>query len=249
VVPTIALLAGIGLACWWVARIPATAETNRKLNGWLIAGALVGAIAWLSFGWLYDDVLEPRLANKQKMEQDERVRTELETVLAGLRAAESEEAIAALSANVQKRLAAIDSGEYQAFSLAKLQRFAAAEKKTVLVDFTADWCLTCQVFEAAVLQSEPVEQALAKQDVVTMKADYTDKPEHLARVLRALGSNGVPVVAVFPGNDPYRPFVFRGGYTKAGILSALRHAQGPPNARLPEEQPSDVVASLRPGAR
>jgi suppressor for copper-sensitivity B len=244
VVPTVALLAGIGLACWWVSRIPATADTSRKLSGWLIAGAVAGAIGWISFGWLYQDVLEPRLAEKQKTGENERARAELETVLGQLRAAEGEEALASASALVQQRLAAIDSGEYQAFSLDKLQRFAAEEGRTVLVDFTADWCLTCQVFEAAVLHSDPVEKALAAQDVVTMKADYTDKPENLARVLRALDSNGVPVVAVFPGNDPYRPFVFRGGYTKAGILTALRQAREAPPSASPAGQRSSVVAAL-----
>lgn len=246
IVPTVALLAGIGLACWWTARVPVTADFDRKLRGWLVAAGIVGASAWVSFGWLYQRVFEPRLAEKQRMQEDERVRGELAAVLRTLRSAEGEEAIAAASALVQQRLALIDSVDYQAFSLSKLQRFASEEGRTVLVDFTADWCATCKVFEATVLHSEPVEKALADQEVVTMKADYTDKPEHLTRVLRALDSNGVPVIAIFPGNDPYRPYVFKGGYTQDGILTALRQAEeaSPPSA-VADTNDGELVASTQ----
>jgi thiol:disulfide interchange protein len=243
--PTVALLIGIGFACWWVSRIPITADDNRKLTGWLTAGAIVAAMAWLSFGWLYAGVLEPRLAVKKQTEENERVRTELEDLLTRLRQANSQEDFAAISSLIADKLAAIDSGPYQPFTLSKLQRFSSEEQRTVLVDFTADWCLNCKALEARVLHSEPVETAVEELDVVTMKADYTDKPEHLSKLLRALGSSGVPVVAIFPPNDPYRPIVFQGAYTRENILAALRQATGTTTATtttVAQEREADLVA-------
>jgi hypothetical protein len=57
-----------------------------------------------------------------------------------------------------------------------------------------------------------------------MYADYTSYPEELTRTIKALGGNGVPVIAVFPGNAPHQPIVFRGGYRQQDILTALDEA-------------------------
>jgi hypothetical protein len=96
----------------------------------------------------------------------------------------------------------------------------------VLVDFSADWCANCKVLEAAVLHTEPVEQAIAASGAVTMYADYTRYPPEIEKTIRALRSNGVPVIAIFPGDRPYKPIVFRGGYTQDGLIEALEKATG-----------------------
>jgi hypothetical protein len=59
-----------------------------------------------------------------------------------------------------------------------------------------------------------------------MYADYTDYPEEITRTIKALRANGVPVIAIFPGNAPYYPIVFRGGYTKQDLIAALQQAEG-----------------------
>jgi hypothetical protein len=59
---------------------------------------------------------------------------------------------------------------------------------------------------------------------MTMYADFTEKPPEIERTIRALGANGVPVIAIFPGGDPYRPIVFSGGYTKPKLIAALQEA-------------------------
>ncbi len=125
----------------------------------------------------------------------------------------------------QVAVAKADS-QWQPFSLAKLHQLAVNEGYTVLVDFSADWCFNCKALEQAVLHTEPVEQAIATSGVVTMYADFTDYPPELKRTLEALKSNGVPVIAIFPGNSPYEPIVFRGGYTQKGLISALEQATG-----------------------
>ncbi len=119
--------------------------------------------------------------------------------------------------------APIDQG-WQPFSLERLQQVAVDEGKTVLVDFSAEWCINCKVFEKSVLHTQPVEQAIAKSGAVTMYGDFTNYPPEIKRTIEALGANGVPVIAIFPGNAPYNPIVFRGGYRQQDLIDALAEA-------------------------
>jgi thiol:disulfide interchange protein len=132
---------------------------------------------------------------------------------------------------------------WQPFSLAKLKEVAVDEGRTVLVDFSAEWCINCKLFEQTVLHTKPVEQAIANANAVTMYADYTDYPEEIRRTINALGANGVPVIAIFPGNAPYEPIVFGGGYTKDKLIAALRRAS---DRRGQAPSPAVAEASLKP---
>jgi thiol:disulfide interchange protein len=119
-----------------------------------------------------------------------------------------------------------NQGKWQPFSLQKLGEIAVEEGRTVLVDFSAEWCVTCKTLEQTVLHTEPVDEAIRAGNVVTMYADFTYLPPELQQTITALRSSGVPVIAVFPGNDPYRPIVFRGAYTQSGLIEALENATG-----------------------
>ena len=103
--------------------------------------------------------------------------------------------------------------------------------KSVLIDFTADWCPTCKHYEKA-LRSPPVVEAVHKLGVVTLKADWTHRAKavEVKRMLDVLGSSQIPVVAVFSAADPNHPTVFRGGYTQEDILTALDKAGPSPGA-------------------
>jgi thiol:disulfide interchange protein len=130
---------------------------------------------------------------------------------------------------------------WQPFSLEKLKQVAVDEGKTVIVDFSAEWCINCKFFEKTVLHTDPVEHAIASSGAVTMYADYTDYPPEIDRTLKALRSNGVPVIAVFPGNSPYQPIVFRGGYTQQDLINALQRAAG-----IRPSRGSEAVAASPP---
>jgi thiol:disulfide interchange protein len=121
---------------------------------------------------------------------------------------------------------AVAADGWAPFSLARLQRVAVEEGRTVLVDFTANWCAICKFLEQTVLHTETIKQAMADAGVVAMIADHTDEPPEIEQTIRALKSNGVPVIAIFPGGSPYKPIVFRGGYTQQGLVSALEKAAG-----------------------
>jgi thiol:disulfide interchange protein len=114
---------------------------------------------------------------------------------------------------------------WQPFSLERLYQVAVKEGKTVLVDFSAEWCINCKFFEKTVLHTAPVEQAITNGDVVTMYGDFTDYPPEIELTIRALGANGVPVIAIFPGGTPYEPIVFSGGYGQGDIIGAIAEAK------------------------
>ncbi|MEX2091688.1 MAG: cytochrome c biogenesis protein CcdA [Pirellulales bacterium] len=123
-------------------------------------------------------------------------------------------------------VAAAGDGPWKPFSLEALQEQSVDRGRTVLVDFSAAWCLTCKALEKTVLHTEAVERAIAESGAVTMYADYTDYPPEIERTIHALKSNGVPVIAIFPGDRPYEPIVFRDGYTSSGLIAALEQATG-----------------------
>jgi thiol:disulfide interchange protein DsbD len=70
----------------------------------------------------------------------------------------------------------------------------------VFVDFTAAWCVSCQVNKRTTLDRADVRGAFERQRVVRMRADWTRRDAAIAAELTKLGRNGVPVYALYrPG--------------------------------------------------
>jgi len=68
------------------------------------------------------------------------------------------------------------------------------------VDFTASWCLSCQVNERVALDRPEVQQAFHSANVVLLRADWTQRDEAITQALTALGRSGVPAYALYaPG--------------------------------------------------
>ncbi len=74
----------------------------------------------------------------------------------------------------------------------------------VFVDFTADWCLSCQVNERVALEREAVRERFRAKGVVLMKADWTRRDETITRALLDHGRQGVPLYVLY-GRDPQAP--------------------------------------------
>jgi thiol:disulfide interchange protein/DsbC/DsbD-like thiol-disulfide interchange protein len=79
------------------------------------------------------------------------------------------------------------------------ERVAAltAEGRTVFVDFTAAWCVTCQFNKRAVLSDASLLADFDAQKVVLMRADWTKRDAAISAELTRLGRHGVPVYAVY----------------------------------------------------
>jgi thiol:disulfide interchange protein DsbD len=72
-----------------------------------------------------------------------------------------------------------------------------AENKPVFLNFTADWCITCKVNEAIVLNQVSIKNALESKGIVYLKADWTRKDETIANKLAEYGRTGVPLYLLY----------------------------------------------------
>lgn len=114
-------------------------------------------------------------------------------------------------------------------------------KRTVLVDFTADWCATCKTLEQTVLNTRPILETVRELNVVTLKADY-DQPE-VKELADRLGRQAIPILAIFPEGSPERPILLPTAYTRQQLIDALRKATAD---RAVKDQATDGLASNRP---
>jgi thiol:disulfide interchange protein DsbD len=90
-------------------------------------------------------------------------------------------------------------GSWEPWSAEAVSRYQA-QGRPVFVDFTASWCLSCQVNERVALNQPEVRQAFQNANVALLKADWTRHDEAITQALTALGRSGVPAYALYvPG--------------------------------------------------
>jgi thiol:disulfide interchange protein DsbD len=80
------------------------------------------------------------------------------------------------------------------------ERLAAlrAAGTPVLVNFTAAWCVTCQVNERLAFSTAEVAKAMKSAGAVYMVADWTNRGPAIAQALAAEGRIGVPLYLYYP---------------------------------------------------
>jgi thiol:disulfide interchange protein len=87
------------------------------------------------------------------------------------------------------------------FSPAALEQVRASGRP-VFVYFTADWCLTCKVNEAAAIDRESTRAAFSEARVQVLRGDWTRRDPEITRFLAAHGAAGVPLYLWYaPGAD------------------------------------------------
>jgi thiol:disulfide interchange protein len=115
---------------------------------------------------------------------------------------------------------------------------------TVLVDFSADWCMTCKYNLATAIETSKVKAEIERNRVVPLLADWTDGSPEIKLMLESLQSKSIPVLAIFPparsGDRPPEPIVLRDLITESQVLSAIREA-GPSRAA-----PAEIRAASKP---
>ncbi len=77
-----------------------------------------------------------------------------------------------------------------------------AQGKTVFVDVTANWCLTCQVNKRLVLDSKAILEILKSQNVIAMRADWTKPDRNISTYLSQYGRYGIPFNAIYGPDSP-----------------------------------------------
>lgn len=116
--------------------------------------------------------------------------------------------------------------EWQPFSEVKLAQLRS-EGKTVMIDFTADWCLTCKLNLVTAIETENVAALIKQNNVVPLIADWTDQSPEIKKKLAELKSASIPILAIYPPNS--EPIVLRDTLVESTVITALKQA-GPSSA-------------------
>lgn len=88
-----------------------------------------------------------------------------------------------------------------------------AQGKTVFVDVTASWCLTCQANKKLVLDVNPVKKALSCPNVIKMRADWTQPNPKITAYLKSFHRHGIPFNIIYTPKHPK-------GYVLPELLSS-----------------------------
>lgn len=112
--------------------------------------------------------------------------------------------------------------EWQPYSDAAVA--SARSNRIVLVDFTADWCSTCQYVEAHVLHDPSVVSSVRKHDVLMLKADVTRDDAPARPLLEKLNPAGsIPLTIIYsPGQT--QPIELVGIYSRDDLQRAIDQA-------------------------
>jgi thiol:disulfide interchange protein DsbD len=124
-------------------------------------------------------------------------------------------------------------GAWEPWSVAAVTRYQA-QGRPVLVDFTASWCLSCQVNERVALDQPSVQKAFQDSNVALLKADWTRGDDAITQTLASLGRSGVPAYALYvPGET--QPRLLPEALTPGIVIEAV--------AKLPRSPTQSAAAA------
>jgi thiol:disulfide interchange protein DsbD len=108
--------------------------------------------------------------------------------------------------------------DWQPFTPERLQS-ELAQGRSVFVDFTAAWCITCKFNEATVLETVDVRDAFQRNGIVKLRADWTNADPAITKILKQFGRPGVPFYVLYPAGES--PITFPELLTKGILLDKL----------------------------
>lgn len=100
----------------------------------------------------------------------------------------------------------------------------AQQGTPVFVYVTADWCFTCKVNEALVLETGEVASAFKSAGVMPMRADWTNRDDAITQFIQDHGRYGIPFYLLYmPGGETH---LFGEIITKSEVISAVEKSAG-----------------------
>lgn len=116
--------------------------------------------------------------------------------------------------------------EWQALDVSSIKAHVA-DGKTVFVDVTADWCVTCKANKIGVLLQNPVYSALQADNLVLMKGDWTVRSDSVTAYLQSFNRYGVPFNIVYGPAAP-EGIALSTILSSEEVLTTIKQAQGEP---------------------
>ncbi len=131
---------------------------------------------------------------------------------------------------------------WQEFNEANLSKHIQSGK-TVLVDFTADWCANCKLNEKFALNRNETISFIKEHDIVPLMADFTKQDPLIAKWLEKFQHDGVPLTVIFPAGKPTEPILLRGVYTQGQLLKELERAVAISPDRSDQQRPREETST------
>ncbi|KPP81802.1 MAG: thiol:disulfide interchange protein DsbD [Oceanicaulis sp. HLUCCA04] len=128
------------------------------------------------------------------------------------------------TAGLEPAAVSAGSGEYEDWSPARVEELRE-QGRPVFVDFTAAWCVTCQVNKLGALSDDQVRAAFADNDVALLRADFTNRDPVIAQTLADYGAPGVPFYLMYPA-DGAEPDILPPLLTETIMIRAVEAAAG-----------------------
>lgn len=116
--------------------------------------------------------------------------------------------------------------DWQPWSPSTVQALRA-EGRPVFVDFTAAWCLSCQVNERVALRTASVSKAFRDANVGLVRADWTSRDDAITQVLASFGRSGVPLYVLYPADAQAAPVILPAVLTPGMVVDAVTKAAAP----------------------
>ena len=113
--------------------------------------------------------------------------------------------------------------EWEPYSEESIARLKLAGQP-LFIDFTAAWCLSCQVNEQVAFSSEEVRSRFKALGIRTFKADWTSRDEKITKALAGYGRNSVPLYVLYPGKGE-APQILPEIITPGMVLNALQSVE------------------------
>ena len=140
-------------------------------------------------------------------------------VVLGFAAAMRPPALAPTPTGGKASAAAID---WQPWSTPRVEQLRAAERP-VFVDFTAAWCISCQVNKQVALDTDAVARRFAELGITALEADWTRYDPAITQALAGFGRSGVPLYVYYPPGS--EPRLLPALLTPAVVLEVLGNAE------------------------
>ena len=107
--------------------------------------------------------------------------------------------------------------EYSAVRVSEIR----AEGRSVFVNLTADWCITCITNEKLALSRTSVLQAFSEQNIAYLRGDWTNGDPQITELLSEFNRSGVPLYLLYPKDLSSEPIILPQILTPTIIVNVL----------------------------